>query len=86
MIDRSCLFDSIAAPAHRLASSLLAQTSQPLIDYDAWRLTPSGWAVMLISVLFVTVLMGWCIYRVLRESDTGKVHSQIDIEPADHPE
>jgi hypothetical protein len=62
---------------------LLAQATQPAVDYDAWRLTPAGWTIMLLSVGFVTGLLSWCIYRVMRESTPTKVHSQIDIEPKD---
>ncbi|HWP39489.1 MAG TPA: hypothetical protein VNL70_01090 [Tepidisphaeraceae bacterium] len=48
-----------------------------------FELTPAGWVVMLLSVGFVTALLIWCIYRVLRESSPQKVHSQVDIEPPD---
>lgn len=62
--------------------TLLAQTTLT-IDYDLWRLTLGGWIVMLLSVGFVTGLLGWCAYRVMNESSPEKVHSQIDIEPVD---
>lgn len=65
--------------------SLLAQAAgaatRPAIDYEAWRLSPGGWTIMLLSVIFVAGLLAWCIYRVMRESTPAKVHSQIDIEP-----
>lgn len=31
----------------------------------SYALTPAGWITMLLSVGFVTVFFGWCIWRVL---------------------
>jgi hypothetical protein len=58
---------------------LLAQETQP-INYD---LTPGGWIIMLLSVGFVTGLMGWCIWRVTRESSPAKLHTPQDIDTRD---
>ncbi len=42
----------------------------------------SGWIAMTLSVGFVTVLFGWCIWKVLATpGETDKLHSQADIEP-----
>lgn len=48
-----------------------------------YELTAWGWFVMLVSVGFVTILLIWSIFRVMRESRSDKLHSQIDIEPED---
>lgn len=47
-------------------------------------LTAGGWITMILSVGFVTVLLAWCIYRVLKDPGSPEhVHSQADIEPPD---
>lgn len=46
-------------------------------------LTLGGWIIMVTSVGFVTGLLGWCMYRVMTESSSQKLHSQADIEPPD---
>lgn len=53
---------------------------------ESYRLTPGGWIIMLLSVGFVTVLLAWCIWRVMRESSPQKLHSQVDIETPDREE
>ncbi|HEX2973068.1 MAG TPA: hypothetical protein VHP11_12090 [Tepidisphaeraceae bacterium] len=50
---------------------------------DSYRLTLGGWIVMLLSVGFVTTLLGWCIRRVMRESTPDKLHSQVDVDTHD---
>ena len=57
--------------------NMLAQTSEHLQT----TLQPGGWMVMLLSVGFVTLLLAWCIWRVMRESSAAKVHSQIEETP-----
>lgn len=47
-------------------------------------LSPAGWATMLLSVGFVTALLGWCIWKVLSlPGSEDRIHSQADIEPPD---
>jgi len=47
-------------------------------------LTVGGWIIMILSVGFVTGLLGWCIYKVIATPDSPEhVHSQIDIDPGD---
>jgi hypothetical protein len=47
-------------------------------------LTVGGWVTMLLSVGFVTLLLSWCIWRVIATPGTaGHLHSQADIEPPD---
>jgi hypothetical protein len=47
-------------------------------------LTAAGWVTMILSVGFVTALLGWCVYKVIATPDTAEhVHSQADIEPPD---
>ncbi|WP_428938810.1 hypothetical protein [Fontivita pretiosa] len=62
---------------------MIAQLETPTGATPNFELTAAGWVVMLLSVGFVTALLIWCIYRVLRESSPEKVHSQVDIEPPD---
>lgn len=58
---------------------LLSQTTQAA-SYD---LTTGGWIIMVLSVGFVTGLLGWCIWRVTRESSSNKLHSPQDIDTRD---
>lgn len=51
-----------------------------------YRLTVGGWITMILSVGFVTILLGWCIFRVLRESTPEKLHGQIDVDTRDKQE
>lgn len=61
--------------------SILAQAADGAADYG---LTLGGWITMILSVGFVTLLLGWCIWRVLREPRAEqRIHSQFDIEPPD---
>jgi hypothetical protein len=64
-----------------LMALILGQATQA-IDYP---LLPGGWVVMLLSVGFVTLLLAWCIWRVMGESNSRKVHGQIDIDTPDQP-
>ena len=44
----------------------------------------SGWVTMILSVGFVTLLLGWCIYRVVKEPEAPKhMHSQGEIDTHD---
>ena len=63
---------------------LLAQAAVPLLDRAATRhgLTIGGWITMLLSVGFVTILLAWCVWKVLREPDAEhRVHSTLDEPP-----
>lgn len=62
-----------------VASTLLAQAANPNAGYE---LTGSGWFFMLTSVSSVTLVLVWCLWRVVRETP-GKVRSPVDIEPPD---
>lgn len=54
------------------------------VELESYRLTPGGWTVMLLSVGFVTLLLAWCIWKVLATpGETGKLHAQADIDPHD---
>ncbi len=56
-------------------------------EVDAsYRLTPGGWTIMAVSVGCVTLLLGWCVWHVLRESTPQKIQSQADIETPDTKE
>jgi hypothetical protein len=47
-------------------------------------MTLSGWITMILSVGFVTVLLGWCIYRVIKEPEAPKhLHGQAEIDTHD---
>jgi hypothetical protein len=51
---------------------------------DQFHLTAGGWIVMLLSVGFVTVLLSWCMWKVLATpGETEHLHSQADIETPD---
>ncbi|MCC6352929.1 MAG: hypothetical protein IT577_03525 [Verrucomicrobiae bacterium] len=59
---------------------MLAQNT----DLQGYRLSAAGWTVMLLSVGFVTLLLAWCIWKVLATpGETGKLHAQADIDPHD---
>lgn len=62
-----------------IASTVLAQAANPNVGYE---LTAWGWFVMLTSVSIVTLVLVWCLWRVVRETP-GKVRSPVDIEPPD---
>lgn len=47
-------------------------------------MTTGGWITMILSVGFVTVLFGWCIYRVLR--GPRDPHKLAHIEPVEESE
>lgn len=47
-------------------------------------MTLGGWMTMILSVGFVTGLLGWCVWRVLREPGaTQHLHTPADIETED---
>ncbi|MCC7145535.1 MAG: hypothetical protein IT443_03745 [Phycisphaeraceae bacterium] len=51
---------------------------------DGYRLSAGGWVVMILSVGFVTLLLAWCIWKVLATpGETNKLHAQADIDPHD---
>lgn len=55
-----------------------------ILAVGSYRLTAWGWFTMIVSVGFVVGLFGWCIWRVMRESSSEKLHSQVgDIQPTD---
>lgn len=62
-----------------LLSAIVAQTT---VDHG-YDLTAGGWTIMLLSVGFVTLLTGFCIRRVMRESSPQKLHSQVDVDTRD---
>jgi hypothetical protein len=44
-------------------------------------MTASGWLTMLLSVGFVVILFGWCIWRVLSDKKPpGHIHGIEDID------
>lgn len=44
----------------------------------------AGWIIMLSSVVGMTFLFCWCIYKVLTIPDASEhIHSQSDIDPKD---
>lgn len=53
------------------------------VENLGYELTAAGWVIMLLSVGFVTILLAWCVYRVMGETSSQKLHSQVDIEPPD---
>ncbi len=47
-------------------------------------MTTGGWVIMLLSVGFVTLLLGWCVWRVLSIPGSEKhLHSPADIHTPD---
>lgn len=50
---------------------------------ESYKLSPGGWVIMILSVGFVTGLLAWCIWRVLRESSPQKLHGQLDVDTHD---
>lgn len=47
-------------------------------------MTLSGWVVMILSVGFVTILLGWCIWRVLKEPEAPeRIHAPEEIDTHD---
>ncbi len=62
----------------------MTSLTQTILGAGSYRLSAGGWFTMVVSVGFVVGLFAWCIWRVLRESSTEKLHSQVgDIEPTD---
>ena len=50
-------------------------------------MTAGGWFMMIMSVGGITVLLAWCVYKVIATPGaTGHVHSQADIKPRDREE
>ncbi len=70
-------------PVLQLLAQAVEAATAPATQAGEYHLTLGGWVVMVFSVGFVTGLLGWCIWRVMRESTPEKVHSQIDVEPID---
>lgn len=47
-------------------------------------MTAGGWIIMILSVGFMTGLLGWSIWKVLATpGETEHLHSQADIDPGD---
>jgi hypothetical protein len=47
-------------------------------------MTTGGWITMIVSVGFVTVLFGWCIYKVMAGTEpSDKLHSLDGIDTKD---
>jgi hypothetical protein len=44
-------------------------------------MTTGGWINLILSVGFVTVLFGWCIWRVLRGPGAKREHELARVEP-----
>jgi di/tricarboxylate transporter len=64
---------------------LLAQAAAPMpTATEDFSLTTGGWVIMVLSVGFVTLLLAWCIYKVVTTpGETEHLHTQADIEPPD---
>jgi hypothetical protein len=47
-------------------------------------MTPAGWIFMISALGSMTLLTGWCIFRVLRTPESAEhLHSPADIETHD---
>lgn len=47
-------------------------------------MTVGGWIIMIVSVGFVTALLGWSIYKVVSTPGSAEhLHSQADIDTHD---
>ncbi len=46
-------------------------------------MTTGGWINMILSVGFVTILFGWCIYRVIRGPGAKHEHELAHVEPVE---
>ncbi|MGF1633461.1 MAG: hypothetical protein ACFCVE_06385 [Phycisphaerae bacterium] len=47
-------------------------------------MTTAGWIIMLFTVMGMTGLLSWCIYRVLATPGSSEhLHSQVDLDPGD---
>ena len=47
-------------------------------------MTPAGWVIMILAAGGMTLLLGWCIYKVITTpGSTEHLHSQADIETPD---
>ena len=66
-----------------LTPCLIAQATAPTASYA---LTPGGWIIMVFSVGFVTALLGWCIWKVRRESSPDKLQGPFEIDTRDTQE
>ena len=50
-------------------------------------LTPVGWTIMLVALGGITILLGWCIYKVVTVNHPEEhLHTQADITPPDEME
>lgn len=46
-------------------------------------MTTAGWITLIVSVGSVTLLAGWCLYRVLRGPGAKHEHELGHVEPVD---
>ena len=47
-------------------------------------MTGGGWTMMLLSVGGISLLLGWCVYKVIATPGaSAHMHSQADIKPHD---
>lgn len=47
-------------------------------------MTIGGWITMILSVGSVTILLGWCIWKVLNTPEaTRHLHGELDIDTKD---
>ena len=65
--------------SHLALPNLVAQLTTAPID-RSYDLTAGGWITMILSVGFVTGLLGWCILKVMRESHASKLHAPLDAD------
>lgn len=67
-----------------MTALMLAQAATTrAAEIESYTLLPSGLIVMTLSVGCVTALLGWCIWRVTRESRPDKLHGQLDVDTHD---
>ncbi|MFA7236553.1 MAG: hypothetical protein WC058_06800 [Phycisphaeraceae bacterium] len=61
---------------------LFTLAQSPVESAKDFHLTPGGWTVMLLSVGFVTILLTWCIGKVVTTPGSEEhLHSQSDATP-----
>ena len=47
-------------------------------------MTIAGWVIMILATSGMTILLGWCIYKVIATPGSAEhLHSQADIETPD---